>query len=88
MIKGVNRQIIEIVHPDHPYFERALLFVKTPYADQPPAVLRGEGERYVKEAGSFSGLRNRRAMRWFRGTILVLIGGFLGMYGGILLSSI
>ena len=88
MIKGVNHQIIEITKPDHPYFERALLFVKSSYAEQAPDALRREGERFVKESDSFSALRSNRAMRWFRGTILLLIGGFVGMYVGILLQNV
>ncbi len=28
MVKGVNKQIIEITNPDSEYFERALLFLK------------------------------------------------------------
>jgi len=86
MIKGVNRQIIEISKPDNPYFERALLFVRSAYADRPDEQLLREGERFVKESGSFSGLRSSRVKRWFSYTISVLIGGFCGVYLGILLS--
>ncbi len=86
MIKGVNHQIIEIIKPDNPYFERALLFVKSAYADRSEEVLMKEGEQFVKESGSFSGLRSCRAKRWFSCTISVLIGAFCGVYVGILLS--
>lgn len=30
MIRGVNRQVIEVREIENPYFERALLFVKKP----------------------------------------------------------
>lgn len=38
MIKGVNRQIIEVMDTGNPYFERALLVVRPGYTDTEPTV--------------------------------------------------
>lgn len=44
MVKGVNRQIIEVKNPDGEYFDRALLFLKAgsqvPPADKLPQLAR------------------------------------------------
>lgn len=32
MIKGINRQVVEVSQPDSEYFERILFFVKPEYA--------------------------------------------------------
>ena len=36
MIKGVNKKVIEINHPDSAYFERAVLYLKPDVKDVPP----------------------------------------------------
>lgn len=50
MVKGVNRQIIEVKNPDGEYFDRALLFLKAgsqvPPADKLPRLAR----EYVRSA--------------------------------------
>ena len=33
MLKGVNRQVVEIAQPENKYFERILFFVKPEYSD-------------------------------------------------------
>ena len=49
MVKGVNKQIIEINSPKSPYFERAVLFLKS---GRTATDLKGEtfGEKELKEA--------------------------------------
>jgi len=83
MLKGVNHQIIEVNQTDHPYFERALLFVRSAYAQESPNTLEGEGQTFLDRAESFSELRAARAMRWFKRCALVLLGGV----GGIILGA-
>lgn len=61
MIKGVNRQIIEVSDTGSAYFERALLIVRANCADADTAMLHDEAGRLVRSAGAFAGLRlNRR----------------------------
>ena len=88
MIKGVNHQIIEVNRTDHPYFERALLFVRTAYAQETTETLQGEGCAFLKQAQAFSALREARAIRWFKRCALVLCGGIGGMLLGICLTNI
>ncbi|MBR5135078.1 MAG: hypothetical protein IKV35_05720 [Clostridia bacterium] len=79
MLRGINHQIIEVVESDHPYFERALLFVRSAVASSETALLETEGRAYLKKAQAFSELRQARAMRWFKRCALVLFGGVGGM---------
>lgn len=48
MIKGVNRQVLEIINTDNPYFERIIFFVKSEYANEDRAKLKKEAEKYAK----------------------------------------
>ena len=60
MIKGVNRQIIEVSDTGSAYFERALLIVRANCADADTAMLHDEAGRLVRSAGAFAGLRLNR----------------------------
>lgn len=77
MIKGVNRQIIEITETGNPYFERALLIVRPGFSDVPDERIREEAHRLVQAAGGYSGLRRNRRKR----RKLVLLGGGTGLAG-------
>ena len=60
MIKGVNRQIIEVMDTGNPYFERALLVVRPGYTDTEPTRLREEAQRMLRKAGGYAGLKRQR----------------------------
>ena len=64
MIKGVQRQMIEVTHTGSPYFERAFLVVRG--GGEPPAedTLQALAHKVVEQAGTYSGLRRGRWMRW------------------------
>ncbi len=40
MIKGVNRQVLEITNTENPYFERIIFFVKPEYGNEDRAKLK------------------------------------------------
>ena len=65
MIRGVNRQIIEISNTGNQYFERALLFVKPEYTETEDERLRAEADRLIAGLGrppqSAQSARVRRA---------------------------
>ena len=88
MIKGVNRQIIEVTDTGNEYFERALLVVRPRFADSSPGRLHDEAQRFVRNAGGYTGLRmnrGRNIREW------ILRGGSFGAVGiliGALLMSL
>ena len=56
MIKGVNRQIIEVSDTGSAYFERALLIVRANCADADTAMLHDEAGRLVRSGVALAGL--------------------------------
>lgn len=51
MIKGVNRQVLEVTNTDNPYFEKIIFFVKPEYGNEDRAKLKKEAEIVSKSAG-------------------------------------
>ena len=47
MVKGVNRQVLEICETGSPYFERAFFFVKPEYADTDEKKLRAAAQQVL-----------------------------------------
>lgn len=77
MLKGVNRQVIEINETDNKYIEKAIVFVKPEYSNL------GESELKNKLRNCFFDLkapkrRKGRLKPWFLNTLLVLLSSGLG----------
>lgn len=51
MVRGVNRQIIEVNQTGSRYFERALLFVKPEYSELSRDKLENEADRFLLRVG-------------------------------------
>ncbi len=47
MLKGVNKQVVEVVEVDNEFFERAILFVKPEQQQNGEETLRENARRYV-----------------------------------------
>lgn len=78
MIKGINRQIIEVIDTGNMYFERALLVVRPGFSDVNEGRLHEEAQRMVRGADGYAGLKwNRRRRR----RQLLLQGGAFGSVG-------
>lgn len=76
MIKGINRQMIEVTHTGSPYFERAFLLVRSGAALPPQEHLHRQAEKVVQQAGTYTGLRQQRRMKWlYRGVFGLLCAG-------------
>ena len=63
MIKGVQRQIIEVTHTGSPYFERAFLVVRGDGAAPAADTLQTMAHKVVEQAATYSGLRRERWRR-------------------------
>ena len=50
MLKGVNRQVVEIPQPDSIYFERVLFFVKPEFSEMSEQRLRSSADELIKNA--------------------------------------
>ena len=63
MIKGINRQMIEVAHTGSPYFERAYFIVRDSAAPPDDATREAEAHAVLTRAESYAGLRRQRAFR-------------------------
>lgn len=50
MIKGINKQILEVTNPESPYFERIIFFVKSDSQGIGESVLKKEAEKISLKA--------------------------------------
>ncbi len=66
MIKGINRQMIEVTHTGSPYFERAFLVVRADSSRPSEEMLRQMAQKVVQQADTYAGLRRQRARLWVR----------------------
>lgn len=68
MIKGVNRKVIEINHPDSIYFERAVLYLRPEVTEASLHDAQAETEAY------FGQLQDGKNHKRLRGWVLFLLG--------------
>ena len=78
MIKGVNRQMIEVTHTGSPYFERAFLVVRC--GSNPPDTekLHRQAQKVVEQAGTYAGLRQQHRLNRLRQGLFALGGAGTG----------
>ena len=50
MIKGINKQILEVTNTDSPYFEKIIFFVRPESMNLGEKLLKGEAEKISLEA--------------------------------------
>ncbi len=62
MIKGVNRQIIEITQTENNYFEKAWLVIKPEYINAGANTLEKEAENYLKDLKPPHSMRSNKAI--------------------------
>ncbi len=78
MIKGVNRQIVEVTVTKNAYFERALLVVRPSCENWEEKRLKSEADRFVASLGSYSGLAKKRRRGWWIRVGFAVVGGLIG----------
>ena len=50
MLKGVNRQVVEISQPESVYFEKVIFFVKPEFSDISETKIRSSADELIKNA--------------------------------------
>lgn len=70
MIKGVNKQFIEVSDTGSRYFERALLVVRPEFSSVPYERLRGEAKKAIGRMGEPETARRAQAKNLSRAAIL------------------
>ncbi|WP_024859657.1 hypothetical protein [Ruminococcus flavefaciens] len=77
MVKGVNKNIIEIQNPDSLYFEKAVLYVRPNVTVFPEAVRRKEAERLLHSLMPDKGTGKRNRLK--KAVLAALLALFLGI---------
>ena len=78
MIKGVNRQMIEILDTGNPYFERALLVIAPGMSETEGDALHREAQQMLQKMGSCSQLRLQKRQKLLSRLGLVFSSGIAG----------
>lgn len=60
MVKGINRQVLEILEPQCDYFEKALFFVKPEYSNESDVKLRNQALKSIQNSNSIPKTRKQR----------------------------
>ncbi len=83
MLKGVNRQVIELTQVDSDYYERALLVVKPKYENFEENVLKQDAKNLIAKLGVPSYIRKRNKLIYW-GIRL----GLAALFGAISASAL
>lgn len=65
MIKGVNRQVIEVNDPQSIYYEKAWLVVRPEYARIQQNILEKEAQKLLKDINSPSTMKPKRSLKFW-----------------------
>lgn len=87
MLKGVNRQVVEVVDTGSEYFERALFFVNPKYYGMTDGKLRERANSIVGAAGSPPASRGKGKRSKFRVFIEIAASAAAGAVLTILVSG-
>lgn len=83
MIKGVNKQVIEINDTGNQYYNHAILFLRPEYADVQREVLEKEAKKFLKKIDTTSTARRKnRIIYW---AIRLLPGALFGAIISVLI---
>ena len=80
MLKGVNRQVLEICETPNSYFEKALFFVRPEYIGYSEGKLRERARKALATAGSPPRRQTRNKRQKLKAVLvpcLTLLGGFV-----------
>lgn len=84
MVKGINRQVLEIRETGCDYFEKALFFIKPEYSAESEARLRGGALRAVKSAAAVPKTKKQK----LKSRLLLFLELAVSAGGGALISAL
>jgi hypothetical protein len=79
MIKGVNKQVVDVAEPDSAYFERVLFFVKPEFSGLGEGALRSKADLLLRETEGERVAGSRRPLKKrLGGAVRIALAAFLG----------
>lgn len=88
MLKGVNRQIVDIPQPESAYFERAIFFVKPECASVSESKLRKKADEMAKSTACPPDSKKRRKSPVIANILLLVSGAGAGAFLTLLLETL
>lgn len=78
MIKGVNKQILEVTNTENPYFEKIIFFVKPEYKNEDRKKLQKEAEALatIAQKPPRARISKKRVIRIVANSALFALAGF------------
>jgi len=75
MLRGVNKQIVEVKQTNSPYFEKIYFIIKPEYSRHDYECLGSEASRLVEEI-DFTDAKSSKKRRWLAAAAGAAIGAF------------
>lgn len=88
MIKGVNRQVVEVAETGCDYFERALFFVNPKYYGISDGKLREKANSVVSAAGSPPKSRQSQKNSKIKNILLLALSAFAGSAATLIANTL
>lgn len=88
MLKGVNRQILEVANTENEYFERVIFFVKPEYSNMEEKKLSFEAAMYAKGNGKPPRIKRKKMEKMFVFIRMLGAAGFGAGLTAIIMNNI
>lgn len=88
MIKGVNRQVVEVSQPESAYFERVLFFVKPEFYGLGEAKLKSKADALLKESSVPAATRSKKPKKSKGDMIKFLLSASVGAAVAAFISAV
>lgn len=88
MLKGVNRQVVEVPQPESEYFEKVIFFVKPAYFGMGEAGIREKAASVLKNTLKPPKNQNERAALRVAAALRLVLAAALGAGAALFLQAI
>ncbi len=63
MIKGINKNVIEVLEVESAYYEKAILFIKPQFVETNREVLEVEAKKILKNLDTMSSIKSKKRIK-------------------------
>ncbi|MBQ2759266.1 MAG: hypothetical protein IJE93_05800 [Clostridia bacterium] len=88
MLKGVNRQVVEVSQPESGYFERVLFFVKPEFYGLGEAKLRSKADALIKDTSEPPSTKHKKRKKGKGEAVKIFLSASAGAVAAAIISAI
>lgn len=91
MLRGVNKQIIEINSTDNAYFEKAVFYVRPEYADENAEKLQADAESFLNDALFCTVMtepRKKHRLSTKKSLLIISVAAFISVAAAVIITVI